>query len=46
MDNIDNEAQAEALYQKLKTAGSYSEGTGLEYEECVKLNPKHIGALW
>ena len=32
MDNIDNEAQAEALYQKLKTASSYSERTGFDYE--------------
>lgn len=46
MDNLDNEAKAEALYQQLKNKGSYSEGTALEYEKCIQLNPKHVGALW
>ena len=46
MDNLDNEAKAEALYQQLKAAGSFSEETVLEYEKCIQLNPKHVGALW
>ncbi len=46
MDNLDNEAKAEALYQKLKTANDYSDRTPLEYEKCIQLNPNHVGAMW
>ena len=34
------------MYQKIKSANTYSEHTPVEYEQVLQLNPNHVLALW